>query len=158
MAQLLGDAALPGEAQMVLEKLMSTSGVLKDEHRERATRLLNAMKARADADRIGLPALESEAAKNPAGQLDVRLGELYFGAGDYQGAATAISRGLGKAQINRLDEAYVYLGRYWVAENEPTEAKKTLAQLRTLPNISAHVLRLWNLYADTLPEAPSASL
>ena len=158
MAQLLGDAALPGEAQMILEKLMSTAGVLKDEHRERTMRLLNAMKTRADADKKGLPALDAEASKNPAGQLDVKVGEVYFGAGDYQGAATAISRGLGKGEINRLDEAYVYLGRYWVAQNKPTEAKKTLAHLRTLPNISARVLRLWNLYADTLPEAPSASL
>jgi len=158
MAQLLGDAALPGEAQMVLEKLMSTSGVLKDEHRERTTRLLNAMKTRADADKKGLPTLDAEASKNPAGQLDVKLGEVYFGAGDYQDAATAISRGLGKGQINQPDEAYVYLGRYWVTQNRPTEARKTLEQLRTLPNISARVLRLWTLYADTLPEAPSASL
>jgi tetratricopeptide (TPR) repeat protein len=158
MAQLLGDAALPGEAQMVLEKLMSTAGVLKDEHRERTTRLLNAMKTRADADKKGLPALDAEASKNPAGQLDVKLGEVYFGSGDYQDAATAISRGLGKGQINQPDEAYVYLGRYWVTQNKPTDAKKTLEHLRTLPNISARVLRLWNLYADTLPEAPSSSL
>jgi hypothetical protein len=158
MAQLLGDAALPGEAQMVLEKLMSTSGVLKDEHRERTTRLLNAMKTRADSDKKGLPALEAEASENPAGQLDVKLGEVYFGAGNYQDAAAAIGRGLGKGQINRLDEAYVYLGRYWVTQNKPTAAKKTLEQLSTVPNISPRVLRLWNLYADTLPEAPSASL
>ncbi|HSZ09597.1 MAG TPA: hypothetical protein VK794_13740 [Steroidobacteraceae bacterium] len=158
MAQLLGDAALPGEAQMVLEKLMSTSGVLRDEHRERATRLLDAMKSRADADKQGLPALEAEANKNPAGQFDVKLGEVYFGAGDFQGAATAISRGLGKTQINRLDEAYVYLGRGWVAQNKPAEARKTLVQLKTVPNVSPRVLRLWTLYADTLPEAPSASL
>jgi hypothetical protein len=158
MAQLLGDAALPGEAQMVLEKLMSTSGVLKDEHRERTTRLLNAMKSRADADKQGLPALEAEAITNPAGQLDVKLGEVYFGAGDYQGAATAISRGLGRTQINRLDEAYVYLGRDWVARNKPAEAGKAFEQLKTVPNISPRVLRLWNLYADTLPVAPSASL
>jgi hypothetical protein len=158
MAQLLGDAALPGEAQMVLEKLMSTSGVLKDEHKERTTRLLNAMKTRADADKKGLPALEGEASKNPAGQLDVRLGEVYYGAGDYQGAVTAITRGLGKGQIKQQDEAYVYLGRDWMARNKPAEAKKAFAQLQALPNISARVLRLWNLYADTLPEAPSASL
>jgi tetratricopeptide (TPR) repeat protein len=137
---------------------MSISGVLKDEHQERATRLLNAMKSRADADRMGLPALEAEANKSPAGQLDVRLGEVYFGAGDYQGAATAISRGLGKAQINRLDEAYVYLGRDWMARNQPAEAKKAFEQLRAVPNISPRVLRLWNLYADVTPEAPSASL
>jgi hypothetical protein len=158
MAQLLGDAALPGEAQMVLEKLMSTSGVLKDEHRERTTRLLNAMKTRADADKQGLPALEAEAGKNPAGQLDVKLGEVYYGAGDYQGAATAISRGLGKGQLNRPDEAYVYLGRDWMARNKPAEAKKAFEQLSTVPNMSARALRLWNLYADTLPEATSASL
>jgi tetratricopeptide (TPR) repeat protein len=157
MAQLLGDAALPGEAQMVLEKLMSTSGVLKDEHGERTTRLLNAMKSRADADKHGLPALEAEAITNPAGQLDVKLGEVCFGAGDYRGAATAINRGLGKGQIKQPDEAYVYLGRYWMAQNNPTEARKTFEHLRTLPNISARVLRLWNLYADVTPGAPPES-
>jgi hypothetical protein len=157
MAQLLGDAALPGEAQMVLEKATS-AGVIKDDHKERTTRLLDAMKTRADADKKGLPALDAEAARNPAGQLDVKLGEVYFGAGDYQGASTAISRGLGKGQITQLDEAYVYLARDWMAQRNPTDAKKVLAQLRTLPNISPRVLRLWNLYADTLPEARSASL
>jgi hypothetical protein len=77
MAQLLGDAALPGEAQMILEKPMST---------------------------------------------------------------------------------YVYLGRDSIARNKPADAKKAFEQLSTVPNISPRVLRLWNLYADTLPEAPSASL
>jgi tetratricopeptide (TPR) repeat protein len=158
MAQLLGDAALPGEAQMVLEKLMNTSGVLKDEHEERATRLLNAMRTRADADRMGLPALEAEANKSPAGQLDVKLGEVNYGAGDYQGAVTAITRGLGKGQIKQQDEAYVYLGRDWMARNKPPEAKKAFAQLSAVPNISPRVLRLWNLYADTLPDASSAAL
>jgi tetratricopeptide (TPR) repeat protein len=158
MAQLLGDAALPGEAQMVLEKLMSTSGVLKDEHQERTTRLLNAMRTRADADRMGLPALEAEANKNPAGQLDVKLGEVYYGAGDYQGAVTAITRGLGKGPIKQQDEAYVYLGRDWMARNQPAEARKAFAQLRAVPNISPRVLRLWNLYADVTPDPASTSL
>src|SRR6202041_269944 len=77
MAQLLGDAGLPGEAQAVLEKAMSL-GALKDEHKERAARLLNALETRADADAKGLPALDAEATKNPAGQLDTKLGQLYF--------------------------------------------------------------------------------
>jgi tetratricopeptide (TPR) repeat protein len=102
MAQLLGDAGLPGEAQMVLERAMS-SGIIKDDHKERIDRLWNAMQ-RADADKKGLPALDAEAIRNPA------------------------------------------------------DAKKMLAQLRTLPNISPRVLRLWSLYADTIPEARSASL
>jgi hypothetical protein len=150
MAQLLGDAALPGEAQAVLEKLMNSSGVLKDEHKERTTRLLNALKVRADADKKGLPALDAEASKNPAGQLDVKLGEVYFGAGDYQNAATAISRGLGKGQIKQLDEAYVYLGRAQVALKNTAEAKKAFEKLKSVPNISPRVLKLWELYSDKL--------
>jgi tetratricopeptide (TPR) repeat protein len=149
MAQLLGDAALPGEAQMVLEKAAS-SGILKEEHKERTNRLLASMKTRADADKKGLPALEAEATKNPAGQLDVKLGEVYFGAGDYQGAVTAITRGIGKGQIKQLDEAYVYLGRAQVALKNYPEAKKAFVQLKTVPNISPRVLKLWELYADKI--------
>jgi len=150
MAQLLGDAALPGEAQMVLEKLMSTSGVLKDEHKERTTRLLNSLKTRADADKKGLPALDGEATKNAAGQLDVKLGEVYFGAGDYQGAVTAITRGIGKGQIKQMDEAYVYLGRAQVQLKNIAEAKKAFTGLKSVPNVSPRVLKLWELYGDKL--------
>jgi hypothetical protein len=103
MAQLLGDAALPGEAQRVLEKAVS-SGILKEDHKERATRLLNSMTTRADADKRGVTALEAERAKNPSGQLDVKLGEVYFGAGDYRNASAALSRGLWKGQIKQRDE------------------------------------------------------
>jgi hypothetical protein len=157
MAQLLGDAGLPGEAQIVLEKAFK-SGIVKEEHKERTARLLNSMKTRADADKKGLPALEAQASQNPAGQLDVKLGEIYFGAGEYQDASAAITRGLGKGQIKQPDEAYVYLGRYWVAQNEPKEARNAFTQLGTLPNISPRVLRLWGLYADTIPGARSAPL
>jgi tetratricopeptide (TPR) repeat protein len=157
MAQLLGDVSLPGEAQTVLEKAMS-SGVLKDEHKERTTRLLNAFQVRADSDKKGLPALDAEASKTVAGQLDMKLGEVYFGAGDYQNAATAISRGIDKGQLLQPDEAYVSLGRSLAAEKDPAGAKQALAKLKSLPNISPRVLKLWNLYADMIPETVSEPL
>ena len=149
MAQLLGDAGLPGEANAVLEKAMS-SGAIKEEHKERTTRLLNALKTRADSDKKGLPALDAEASKNPAGQLDMKLGEVYFGAGDYQNTVTAINRALGKGQIKQLDEAYVYLGRAEVALKNIPEAKKAFEKLKTVPNISPRVLKLFELYSDKL--------
>src|SRR3984885_1215768 len=149
MAQLLGDAGLPGEAQTVLEKAVS-SGALKDEHKERTNRLLAALKTRADADKKGLPQLDAEAQKNPAGQLDVKLGEVYFGAGDYQNAATAISRGIGKGQVKQMDEAYVYLGRAQAALKNYPEAKKAFEKLKTVPNISPRVLKMWDLYSEKL--------
>jgi len=149
MAQLLGDAALPAEAQTVLEKAMS-GGLINDQQKERTTRLLNSLKGRADADKKGLAQLDAEATKNPAGELDVKLGEVYYGVGDYQNAVTAINRGLQKQQIKHLDEAYVYLGRAQVALKNTAEAKKAFVGLKSVPNISPRVLRLWELYADTL--------
>ena len=149
MAQLLGDAALPAEAQTVLEKAMS-GGLINDQQKERTTRLLNSLKSRADADKKGLTQLDAEATKNPAGELDVKLGEVYYGVGDYQNAVTAINRGLQKQQIKHLDEAYVYLGRAQVALKNTADAKKAFVGLKSVPNISPRVLRLWELYADTL--------
>jgi hypothetical protein len=149
MAQLLADAGLPGEAYAVLDKAMS-SGVVKDDHKERTTRLLASLKTRADADKKSLPQLDAEAQKNPAGQLDAKLGEVYFGAGDYQNAATAISRGIGKGGVKQMDEAYVYLGRAQAALKNYPEAKKAFEKLKTVPNISQRVLKLWDLYSEKL--------
>jgi len=157
MAQLLGDAGLPGEAEAVLEKAMS-SGALKEEHKERTTRLLTALKTRADSDKKGLPALDAAATKNPAGQLDMKLGEVYFGAGDYQNAVTALTRGIGKGQLLQPDEAYVSLGRTLRAEQDPADAKQAFAKLKSLPNISPNVLKLWGLYADMMPGTESEPL
>jgi hypothetical protein len=149
MAQLLGDAALPAEAQTVLEKAMSLS-LINDQQKERTNRLLNSFKARAEADKKGQAQLDAEATKNPAGELDTKLGEVYYGAGDYQNAVTAITRGIGKGQIKHLDEAYVYLGRAQAALKNTAEAKKAFAGLKSVPNVSPRVLKLWELYADTL--------
>ena len=117
---------------------------------ERITRLLNSFRQRAEADRKNLPQLEAEAAQSEVGQLDVRLGELYFGFGDYDHAIIAIQRGLEKGQVTHLDDAYVYLGRSQVAVRNIAEARKSFAKLKDVTNISPRVLLLWELYADTL--------
>ena len=150
MAQLLADAALPGEAQSVLEKAMTTPGVLKEEHKERTSRLLNSLKVRADADRKGLASFDAEASKSPVGELGVKLGEVYYGFGEYQKGVDAITAGLVKQQIKHLDEAYVYLGLAEVQLKNFAEAKRTFASLKLVPNISPRVLRLWSLYSETV--------
>jgi hypothetical protein len=157
MAQLLGDAGLPGEAQAVLEKAMS-SGLLRDEHKERVTRLLSALKTRGDSDKQALPAFDAEAGANPSGQLDVKLAQVYFGAADYQDAATAIGRAIGKGQIRQPEDAFVYLGRSQAALKHNAEAKKAFESLKSVPNMSPRVLRLWNLYSDMLPAEASQPL
>ena len=105
MAQLLGDAALPGEAAAVLNKAMST-GIVKDEHKERTARLLKSLQDRADADKKGLAQQEAEAGKSAAGRARreagrglLRLRRLSEGRGRHQsgaaeGAHQAHGRGL----------------------------------------------------------------
>jgi hypothetical protein len=148
MAQLLGDAALPAEAQTVLEKGIG-AGLIKDEQKERTNRLLASFKTRADTDKMGLEQLDAEATDSPAGELDVKLGEIYYGFGDYQNAITAIARGIGKGQIKHQDEAYVYLGLSQAAIRDSAAAKEALMRLKTVPNVSRRVAMLWQLYAET---------
>jgi hypothetical protein len=147
MAQLLQDAGLPGEAAAVLDKALS-AGIIKDEHKERTNRLLAALKTRADTDKKTLAQQDAEAEKNPAGELAVKVGEVHYGFGDYAGAIMLINDGLQKGKVKDLDEAYVYLGRAEAAQKDFAAAKKAFSQLKTVPNISPRVLKLWELYSD----------
>ncbi|MGO9513254.1 MAG: tetratricopeptide repeat protein [Steroidobacteraceae bacterium] len=149
MAQLLGDAGLPGEAYAVLNKALS-GGMIKDTQKERTTRLLNALKTRADADQKGLEQEAADANKNASGEASVKLGEVYYGFGEYQKCVDIITAGLQKGQIKHLDEAYVYLGLAETQLKNNADAKRTFASLKIVPNISPRVLRLWELYAATL--------
>ena len=150
MAQLLGDAALPGEAAAVLDKAVAAGQFTDQKDKDRATRLANSLKPRAEADKKGEATFDAEAAKNSAGELDIKSGEVYYGSGDYQAAVTAISRGIEKKGIKHLDEAYVYLGRAQVALKNTADAKKAFSGLKSVPNISPRVLKLWELYSEKL--------
>jgi len=92
---------------------------------------------------------KTEAAKADSGAPFVRLGELYYGFGEYELAIASIERGLNKGQIARLDEAYVYLGLSEQAVGNLDEARKVFIKLKDVPGISPRVLRLWMLYAET---------
>jgi tetratricopeptide (TPR) repeat protein len=154
MAQLLGDAALPGEAAAVLSGAIS-SGIIKDEQKERALRLLNSFQSRADADEQSLPQLEAEAARNPAGDLSVKLGELYYGIGQYQRAADALMEGLRRGGVRSTQEAYVYLGLAQVHLNDYADARDAFAMLAHVPGVSPRLLKLWQLYAANLDDVPA---
>lgn len=56
------------------------------------------------------------------------------------------------------DEEYVSLGRSLTAQKDAAGARQAFAKLKSLPNISPRVLKLWTLYADLLPESASEPL
>jgi tetratricopeptide (TPR) repeat protein len=148
MAQLLGDSALPGEAAAVLQKA-SLLRIVRDEHRERVMRLLDALQARADSDLKGLPLQETESSASSVGELDVKLGQIYYGFEDYQSSVEAITRGLRKGLVAHKVDAYVYLGLAQLKLNNFAAARRAFASLKNVPDISPKTLRLWGLYADT---------
>jgi hypothetical protein len=149
MAQLLGDAALPGEAAAVLSKA-TTGGLIKPEQQERTGRLLKSLQDRAEVDKKGLAQMDAEAAKSASGELSVKLGEVYYGFGDYQKAADAINQGLQKGSIKHQDEAYVYLGLADAQLKNTADAKKAFDKLKTVPNLSPRVAKIFDLYSATL--------
>jgi tetratricopeptide (TPR) repeat protein len=89
----------------------------------------------------------SEAAKAESGNAFIRLGEMYYGFGEYELAVAAIERGLEKGHVGHLEEAYVYLGRSEVAIGDLDAAREAFAKLKDVPDISPRVLKLWTLYA-----------
>jgi hypothetical protein len=148
MAQLLRDAALPGEAQAVLEKAMNL-GIVKNESRDRVTRLLEALTARADAERDGWAQLEQAARESTTGEANVKVGELRYAAGDYPGAIAAITAGVEKGQVKHLDEAYAYLGLSQAALRNDAAAEEAFNHLSAIPGVSRRVANVWQLYAET---------
>jgi hypothetical protein len=148
MAQLLRDAALPGEAQAVLEKAMS-SGIVKNENKDRVTHLLETLTARADAEREARAQLEQAAREGTIGELNLKLGEVRYAAGDYLGAIAAISAGVEKGQVKHLDEAYVYLGLSQAALRDDAAAADAFKHLNTIPGVGRREAGLWQLYAET---------
>lgn len=92
---------------------------------------------------------KTDAAKSDTGGPFVRLGQLYYGFGDYELAIASIQRGLKKGKIEHLDEAYVYLGLSEQAVGDLEAARNAFGRLRDVPGISPRVLRLWTLYAET---------
>jgi tetratricopeptide (TPR) repeat protein len=147
LAQLLGDQGLPGEAVSVLD---AAAPVIKDDHKERTTRLSNSLKARAENDKKGLAQLDADAAKSANGNASLSAAQVHYAVGDYQGAVTALQAAIQKGSLKHPDDAYVYLGRSQVALKNYPEAKKAFSQLKTTPNTSPKVAKLWDLYGDTL--------
>jgi tetratricopeptide (TPR) repeat protein len=99
---------------------------------------------------------KTEAAKAATGGPFVRLGELYYGFGEYELAIASIQLGLKKGQLAHLDEAYVYLARAEQAVGDLEEARNAFNKLKDVPGISPRVLRLWTLYAETQLSAPTS--
>jgi tetratricopeptide (TPR) repeat protein len=127
MAQLAIDAGVPGEAQEIVEKGMS-SGVLKSADKTeqgRYDRLLAGAKKQADADRGELAALATSADKASSGQPSVALGQAYLSYGDADKAIAALQKGISTGTgVTDLDEAQISLGIAYLKKGQKEQARQ----------------------------------
>jgi tetratricopeptide (TPR) repeat protein len=142
----VGSVALPDRAPDLPVSQVVPRAVEKTDCARRTPRIAFDSPRRARLARL----LDStEAAKAESGDAFVRLGELYYGFGEYELAVASIERGLEKGGVAHMEDAYVYLGRSEVAIGDLEAAREAFAKLRDVPDISPRVLELWTLYAET---------
>lgn len=149
MAQLAMDAAVPGEAQRIVEKGFQ-NGTLKSTNKTeqgRYDRLLAAAKERAAADRASLEQLASEVGKATQGQADVALGQAYLSYGNYDRAIASLQRGLKKGGVADADESRIGVG---IAHLRQGQNKLAVDAFKAVPNDSKwrDLAELWELRAQ----------
>jgi tetratricopeptide (TPR) repeat protein len=149
-------AGSPGEAQRGLERGMK-DGIVPNAGTNQ--QLVAQAKAAVAADRKSLPGEATSAAKNPKGEVDVKVGLGYFSTGDYAQAAEAIRRGIAKGGVTRLDDANLLLGAALVELGKKDEARAAFEAAKTAAPAGSHLGRIADLWlarvarGDTAPAA-----
>jgi tetratricopeptide (TPR) repeat protein len=146
MAQLALEQGSPGEAQRVLEKGIA-KGVFTDARaKAKNQRLLESAKKAAVTDQASLQRIEKDADAAPTGAKNVGLGLAYFGYGQYDKAAEAISKGIAKGGLRNESEARLLLGIAQLKAGHKDEATKSFHEVKGDPSLE-HLANLWSLHA-----------
>lgn len=153
-AQLALEEKLAGEAQGVLE-LGFTNKVFADQRSvDVNTRLLNAAKKEADADKKALAANEAAARTAATGDALVKVGAQYLGFGDNAKGIDCLQKGIAKGSLakgtepqveaQRNDEAGLLLGIAYLRNNSRADAAKAFNTVKRDPTM-VRIAKLWLL-------------
>ena len=146
MAQIALDQGSPGEAQHILEKGFQ-KGVFADQRsKDKNTRLLEAAKKAAAADKAQLPKMEQDADAAPTGDKDVSVGLAYLGYGQNDKAVELIQKGLKKGGLKSEAEAHLLLGIAQLRSGHKDEAVKSFRAVKGDQPLE-RVANLWTLRA-----------
>jgi tetratricopeptide (TPR) repeat protein len=146
MAQLALEQGSPGEAQRVLEKGIAKGVFTEPRAKAKNQRLLESAKKAAATDQASLQRIEKEADAAPTGAKNVGLGLAYFGYGQYDKAAEAISKGITKGGLRNESEARLLLGIAQLKAGHKDEATKSFHEVKGDPSLE-RLANLWSLHA-----------
>lgn len=149
-------AGSPGEAVRALERGMK-EGIVPNAGTNQQS--LAQAKAAVASDKKTLPGEAAAAAKNPKGEVDVKVGLGFFSTGDYAQAAEVIKRGIGKGGVARLDDANLLLGASLLELGKTDEARAAFeaAKAAAAPGSPlGRIADLWLARAARGGSAPAA--
>jgi tetratricopeptide (TPR) repeat protein len=146
-------AGSPGEAVRALERGIKDGIVPGVGTNQQA---LQEAKVAVAADQKSLPAEAASAARNPKGDVSVKVALGYYSMGDYAKAAELVRQGIGKGGVARLDDANLLLGAALMELGRRDEAKAAFeaAAGAAADARMARVARLW-LARATREDAPA---
>ncbi|MFZ2507345.1 MAG: hypothetical protein WAW79_02565 [Steroidobacteraceae bacterium] len=148
-------AGSPGEAARGLERGMK-EGIVPSVGSNQAT--LQEAKAAVATDRKSLPGESVSAARNPKGEVAVKVGLGYYSLGDYEKAVEMIRLGIGKGGVARLDDANMLLGASLVELGRSDEARAAFEAARAAAGANAHMTRIAGLWLYRLGrQVPAAA-
>lgn len=147
MAQRALEKGIPGEAQSVLETAFSRKVFTDKRDIDRNTRLLNAAKERATADRASLAKQDRDAAAGKSADADLRVGQVYMSYGQYAQAVAAIQRGIAKGNATDPAEAQLVLGIAQLKAGNKAEASKAFRAVKGDADMQ-RIAKLWSLRAQ----------
>lgn len=147
MAQRALEKGIPGEAQAVLETAFARNVFTEKRDVDRNTRLLNAAKERAAADRAGLAKQDRDAAAGKSADADLRVGQAFMSYGQYPQAVAAIQRGIAKGNAADPAEAQLILGIAYLKAGNKSEAAKAFRAVKGDADIQ-RIAKLWSLRAQ----------
>ncbi len=140
-------AGSPGEAARGLERGMK-EGIVPSVGTNQ-TALQDARTAMA-SDRKTLPNEAASAAKNPKGEVAVKVGLGYYSTGDYEKAIEMVRLGIGKGGVARLDDANLLLGAALMELGRSDEARAAFEAARTAAGANVYMARIAGLWLSRL--------
>jgi tetratricopeptide (TPR) repeat protein len=146
-------AGSPGEAVRALERGMK-DGIVPSAGTNQQT--LATAKAAVASDKKTLPAEAAAAAKNPKGEVDVKVGLGFYSTGDYAQAAEVIQRGIAKGGVARLDDANLLLGASLLEVGKADEAKAAFEAAKAAAAPGSPLARIADLWLARVARGGSA--
>ena len=150
------NAGSPGEAARALERGMK-EGIVPSAGTNQ--QLLSQAKTAIASDKKTLPGESAAAAKNPKGEVDVKVGLGFYSTGDYAQAVEAVRRGITKGGVARLDDANLLLGAALLELGKRDEARAAFEAAKAAAPAGSYLGRIAGLWlartarTDTAPAA-----